>query len=226
MLHVDPEDLALVALGEPADLTTRDHLDTCPQCAAELASLVAVVRVGRDLGPDDALVAPPAHVWEGISRELGLGGGATNVVPMRRRSPGWLAAAAAAGIVVGSVGTGVLLNRPDAEPLTLAQAALDPLPGWQASGAAQVVERSDGTVELLVTLDGPAADGDFREVWLIDREVTRLVSLGVLEGASGTFTVPAGLDLADFAVVDVSAEPFDGDPTHSGDSIIRGVLDT
>ena len=77
-----------------------------------------------------------------------------------------------------------------------------------------------------MTLDGPAADGDFREVWLIDREVTRLVSLGVLEGSSGTFTIPTGLDLADFAVVDVSAEPFDGDPAHSGDSIIRGVLDT
>ena len=33
------------------------------------------------------------------------------------------------------------------------------------------------------------------------------------------------VDLARFSVVDVSAEPLDGDPTHSGDSIVRGALD-
>lgn len=240
MRHVDPEDLALVALGEPMDAATREHLDACPECAATVASFADVVGVAREIGPDDVLVAPPERVWDAISEELALGGPATGtragstaadapsaqVVPLRRRGLPWLAVAAAAGVVVGSVGTGLLLNRPEAAPTTLAQAALDPLPGWEASGDAQVLERADGTVELVVTLDGPAADGDFREVWLIDREVTRLVSLGVLEGSSGTFTVPTGLDLADFAVVDVSAEPFDGDPAHSGDSIIRGVLDT
>lgn len=242
MRHVDPEDLALVALGEPVDAATREHLDACPECAAAVASFADVVGVAREIGPDDVLVAPPERVWAAISEELALGGPATGtgtraggtaasapsaqVVPLRRRGLPWLAAAAAAGVVVGSVGTGLLLNRPEPAPTTLAQAALDPLPGWDASGDAQVIERADGTVELVVTLDGPAADGDFREVWLIDREVTRLVSLGVLEGATGTFTVPAGLDLSDFAVVDVSAEPFDGNPAHSGDSIIRGVLDT
>lgn len=249
MRHVDPEDLALVALGEPVDAATREHLDACPECAATVASFADVVGVARGIGPDDVLVAPPERVWAAISEELALSGPASGagtraapgaedaasadqvapsaqVVPLRRRGLPWLAAAAAAGVVVGSVGTGLLLNRPEPAPTTLARAALDPLPGWEASGDAQVLERADGTVELVVTLDGPAADGDFREVWLIDREVTRLVSLGVLEGSSGTFTVPTGLDLADFAVVDISAEPFDGDPAHSGDSIIRGVLDT
>ncbi len=228
MLHVEPEDLALVALGEPVDAATRSHLDACPECAGTVASLAAAVGVARGIGPDDVLVAPPERVWDAISAEVAQDRAAplAEVVPLRRRGVPWLAAAAAAGVVVGSVGTGLLLNRPEPAPTTLASATLDALPGWEASGDAEVVERPDGTVELLVTLDGPAADGDFREVWLIDREVTRLVSLGVLEGATGTFTVPAGLDLSDFAVVDVSAEPFDGDPAHSGDSIIRGVLDT
>jgi RNA polymerase sigma-70 factor (ECF subfamily) len=45
-------------------------------------------------------------------------------------------------------------------------------------------------------------------------------------GDEGRFTFPVGLDLDDFAVVDVSAEPFDGDPAHSGDSILRGELST
>ncbi len=50
------------------------------------------------------------------------------------------------------------------------------------------------------------------------------MSLGVVDGASGTFTVPDGLDLSRYDLVDVSAEPYDGNPAHSGDSIIRGKL--
>ena len=40
MLHVDPEVLALVALGEPAADGERDHLATCPDCTAEIESLL------------------------------------------------------------------------------------------------------------------------------------------------------------------------------------------
>jgi hypothetical protein len=36
--------------------------------------------------------------------------------------------------------------------------------------------------------------------------------------------VPDGVDTAEFPVVDVSAEADDGDPAHSGDSIVRGTL--
>ena len=57
-----------------------------------------------------------------------------------------------------------------------------------------------------------------------DPDVTQLVSLGVLEGDSGTFAIPAGLELDELPVVDVSLEPFDGDPAHSGDSVVRGTL--
>ena len=37
--------------------------------------------------------------------------------------------------------------------------------------------------------------------------------------------VPAGIDPAQFALVDVSREPVDGEPAHSGDSIVRGLLE-
>jgi hypothetical protein len=46
----------------------------------------------------------------------------------------------------------------------------------------------------------------------------------MLHGESGTFAVPAGLDLDRFRLVDVSDEPRDGNPAHSGDSIVRGAL--
>ena len=39
------------------------------------------------------------------------------------------------------------------------------------------------------------------------------------------FAIPAGVDVGDFPIVDVSLEPFDGDPTHSGDSIVRGQIE-
>jgi hypothetical protein len=39
-----------------------------------------------------------------------------------------------------------------------------------------------------------------------------------------TYAVPGGIDYRNFPIVDVSVEPPDGDPTHSGDSILRGTL--
>lgn len=253
MPHVEPEDLALVALGEtlasPAD---REHLAVCDVCAAEVGALSAAVAVGR-AGGADPLVAPPPVVWDRVRGELGLPDtlvpdGAGRVPPagadprvpepapveplvrVRRRPPArstmpWIASAAAAGVLIGGVGGAWLMGRDTGPGATvLAQASLEPLPGWEASGQAHVEQLADGTRHLVVNLDGPAAEGSFHEVWLIDRDVTRLVSLGILVGDSGEFTVPPGLDLDDFAVVDVSDEPLDGDPSHSGDSIIRGVL--
>ncbi len=36
--------------------------------------------------------------------------------------------------------------------------------------------------------------------------------------------LPADVDLAEFPVVDVSAEPYDGNPGHSAVSVTRGTL--
>lgn len=274
MEHVDPDVLALAALGEPLTDADAQHLAVCETCAAEVESFRAVVHVGRSVTAEDALVAPAPAVWERIGAELGLGGGSATpsatvtslpgaapqhathaavpaaqappapeaapaqhvsqtedrlapVVPLRRRSAPWIAAAAAAGVVIGGAGGTWLAGRDQTvAPSVVAQAALDPLPGWDASGQAVIEQTADGGRELVLSLEGATGDDGFREVWLIDRDVTRLVSLGVLEGSEGRFTVPAGLDLSDFAVVDVSEEPYDGVPAHSGDSIIRGILDT
>jgi len=232
--HVDPEVLALVSLGEAAgDDADRRHLVECAECAAEVSSLEAVVAIGRSVTEEDALVAPAPAVWERIRAELAVvsldpaaSTPSATVIPLRRRRAPWLAAAAAAGLVVGGAGGTWWAGErtsPTA-PAVVAEAALEPLPGWDASGTALVEKEADGARVLVVTLDGGAEAGDFREVWLIDRDVQRLVSLGVLEGSGGRFTVPAGLDLTDFAIVDVSQEPFDGVPAHSGDSIVRGTL--
>ena len=74
----------------------------------------------------------------------------------------------------------------------------------------------------LPSVEGAGAD---LELWLIDPDPDGvpedLVSLGPLDPVSpGPRTVPASIDPATFSVVDISVEPRDGDPTHSGRSIL------
>jgi hypothetical protein len=148
--------------------------------------------------------------------------------PPSRRVPTWLAVAA--GLVVGALGAGTLVavldsdDPDDPSPRVVADAELDPLGETGTAGSAEVVE-VDGTRRLDVQIDDVPPGGDFREVWLLDAEAQRLVSLGVLTGTQASLVIPDGLDLAEFPVVDVSREPLDGDPAHSSDSISRGTLE-
>lgn len=101
--------------------------------------------------------------------------------------------------------------------------ALDLLP--EASGTADVVVRGDGSRVLQVDLDAPALEDAYYEVWVIDRSVQGMLPLGVVTPGTQTVELPDGLDLSEYPLVDVSVEPLDGDPTHSGVSVARGDLD-
>lgn len=77
----------------------------------------------------------------------------------------------------------------------------------------------------------PDHGDDSIETWLIAPGTGAMVSLGPvptqgLGAATVELTVPRGLDVGTFTLVDVSAEPLDGDPTHSGASLARGSLST
>ena len=130
-----------------------------------------------------------------------------------------------AGAVVGAGAVAVLQG--DDDGAAVAAAALDPLEDADASGSARVVER-DGR--------HPRAGGRpparrssttrYYEVWLLEPDVSGLVPLGTTQAGTTVFEIPAGLDLDQFPVVDVSVEPLDGDPAHSGDSVVRGVLES
>lgn len=148
-----------------------------------------------------------------------------NVVPLRRPRRTWLLVAAAA-VVGGVVGAGVVnaLDRPEAST-AVAVAVLDPLADADASGDARVVERPDGSRVLQVQLSAPALDDGYYEVWLLRPDVSGLVSVGVVQAGTTVFDLPAGIDLGEYPVVDISVERLDGDPSHSGDSVARGELD-
>ncbi|MBO3102450.1 anti-sigma factor [Cellulomonas sp. zg-ZUI168] len=228
--HVDDDVIALLALGEPAGSASElAHLRECRRCTDELDALAEVAELARSSAADGPLVPPAPEVWDRVAAELGLGTPPAVVdLDSRRARPRawrWVAAAAAVGVVVGGGGAWWAASRD--EPVTVvATAVLDPLPGWDATGSAVVETRSDGSRVLVLDLDTTqTSDDGFREVWLLTPDVSGLVSVGTLAGSSGRFDLPEGLDLDEFSVVDVSEEQFDGDPAHSGESIVRGPLE-
>lgn len=226
MRHVDPDTLALLALGEKiADAGDRAHLADCTQCADELSNFSRAVSAGRSTLDAGDLVEPAPRVWNRISDELGLQASAPVVqLPRRRRWVPVTAIAASVAIVASGSIIAWQLSQPAASTV-LATATLDAFPNWpDATGEAVVEENRDGTRVVNVSFDAPGIGDEYTEVWLISSDATRLISLGTVQGSRGTLIIPAGVDLSVYDLVDVSAEPYDGDPTHSGDSIVRGQL--
>ncbi len=136
-----------------------------------------------------------------------------------------VAACVVTALVIGggiAIGTWIA-QRPPAETV-LAAIDLDPLTDGLDGASARIVER-DGHRVLEIDTDGlPAAEGGYLDVWLIDADVVGMVNVGILDGVTGEYVLPDDLDLERFPIVDVSIEPLDGDPTHSGESVWRGSL--
>ncbi len=146
-----------------------------------------------------------------------------DVVPLDRARRGrrapWLLGAAAAAVVAVVALTVGLAQRDEAS--VVASAPLERL-GPSGAGDAELVE-DDGDLVLHVETAGLDPGDGFLEVWVIDPAVEKLVSLGPYR-PDGDYDLPPGLDPEQFPVVDVSVEPLDGDPAHSGDSVLRGRL--
>lgn len=207
----------------------------------ELDQLRAIAR--RVDAEPVAWQVPPSGLWERVSSDLAAssgiapaaGGGAESgdapadpaTRPRSRGSVGrlrsplpWLAAAAAVVVVVAGALSWSL--RSD-DPAVVARVELELL-GEAGEGTATLTER-DGTFHLrLATGNLDVGDDTFVEVWIINPEVTEMYSLGPLR-RDGRYELPAGIDPAAFPIVDISIEPFDGDPTHSGNSVLRGRLE-
>jgi hypothetical protein len=92
----------------------------------------------------------------------------------------------------------------------------------KVQGAATVHRSSDGYRLDVDTHGLPPRTG--YEVWPYDSRVGTMVAIGTLgTGGSGTFTVPAGIGLRAFDVVDVSAQNYAGNPAHQR-SVLQGPL--
>lgn len=230
MQHCDEDDLAVIALGEPASVDDDAHLQECARCRSRLDQLTAVVSSARTVTDDDHPVMPPPDVWSAITGELGLAASpdVTVLSPGARRSPRrtWAlaGAAAAVGLVLGGVATALVLT---ASPTTtvVAQASLDPIADSSFVGTA-TVEQVDGHAVLRVEVPGlPAVEDGYYEVWMATPDTTTMVAIGTMNpGEAATFDLPSGMEMTDFPIVDVSVEHFDGDTGHSAISVVRGSL--
>lgn len=238
-------DLASLALGEPIDPTLDEHVRTCAVCRDDLAAYRAVAELARaSKRATDLPSGPPPRVWDRITAELGLSGeprpapadAATSsasegssapavVRPVRRRR-----ALAAVAAVVALVGTGVagwaIGHRESgsaANRAAQAQLAAQPGTDTRVRGEAVVHTSADGYT-LSVTADGLPAPEGYYEVWLFNPSINQMVAVGTLgAGARGSFTVPNGIDLSAYHVVDVSAQNYDGNNRHER-SVLRGAL--
>jgi len=217
--HPDEDDLALLALGEPLPAVAA-HVSACAPCTTEVGALRSTVATARSADLDE-LAPPPPSVWDRIAAELDLQPAVPPVPPERSRRGRLVAGALAlAACVAGVV---VLTGGPARAPaLSEASSPLTPVGDVAATGRVVLAAEPDRRSLLVDTSGLPAPDG-FYEVWLLDLERGGLVPLGALdESGRGWLTVPEGVRIADYPTVDVSVEPDDGDPGHSGASVLRG----
>ncbi len=247
-MHAPDDVLALHAMGDPLPEAMGRHVAACRQCQTELDQWAHIIGTARSTTAEDAPGEPSPEVWRAITAELGMTSApdlsaptaSSSVAPVvsidrgrRRWSTSWLVAASVAGVVGGAVLTagGLALNGsepeppPVAAPPVVASTSLAALPKHEGAGEAEIISTPDGK-ELVVDVSDLSTGEGFYEVWLIDPETFQMIGLGALSNDAGRFPIPDGLDLSRYTVVDVSLEPFDGDPVHSRDSVVRGELST
>lgn len=236
MPHPDPDRLTLAALpAEPPDPEVVAHLRVCPECRAHVAALRHTVELARLGETTEDRPGPPAAVWDAIATATGVAAGPAppKLVdpPARRGRRRPLALAAAAGLAAGLVLGWAGAAWPDRAEPAVATTPLAPLAtaATAPSGAVGLAEH-DGHREVVVEVADPAGPpaGGYLEVWLMSAAGDRLYALGALvpDGTvlRGRYPLPEGLSLDAWPIVDVSLEPLDGDPRHSGTSLLRGPV--
>lgn len=143
----------------------------------------------------------------------------------RRHGLATLLVAAALALVLGVTGTLVVQRLLAPSYTTIATTTLDALPDWSGStGQATLETDSEGQRWLVVSVDASRQVDGLRQVWLINKDVSAMLQVGLLSGSQERFLLPSEVNVAAYPVVDVSDEPPTDDGAHSGNSIVRGVL--
>jgi hypothetical protein len=188
---------------------------------------------GTAAGADAAGAEPPrthpafGREWEA---ERARGGARRRGRPGGTRERNRLLLAVAASLLVGAAagvfGTSVAGRNPSsgAQPVqVITQIDLANLKQTAATGHAAVVVTPAGRSIRVDTSRLASLQGGFYEVWLIDKQVKKMVGIGILHPGEDEFPVPNGVDLAQYPIVDISVQQ-PGDPRHSGDSVLRGTI--
>ncbi|HSS68819.1 MAG TPA: anti-sigma factor [Nocardioidaceae bacterium] len=148
--------------------------------------------------------------------------------PTDRRTLWQVAVAAAVGLVLGAGVTWIVVDTDSSTTQAVTgdvkTSVLTGIDGHTTSGEISLAEGSNGAPEITINIDNLDKGPGFLQAWLLDADTGGMVALGVLDGSKGTFAVPPSLNLSHYSQVDVSREPFDGDPAHSTVSLARGPV--
>jgi anti-sigma-K factor RskA len=227
---------AQVALGRATHEEVA-HLEAAaagdPALARELAADRATVSA---LEAGVAREAPSADLFHRILAALDEPDAAPAAAPApasaveRRRWSGFrwprvalgAAVAAAAVLVVGVV----LVSRDDVEPDAFAAiAGKDDFAA--VSGTAELFPEDGSGSRLVLHLASvpPAPTGHHYEVWVLPEGSETMESVGKVAPTDGEAELEVEVPGAGpFAALDVSVEPDDGDPAHSGTSLAGGTF--
>lgn len=94
-----------------------------------------------------------------------------------------------------------------------------------AEGQVQMVSSEGDQMRLDVSGLKPSSRGEFYEAWLLgaDGELIALGSFRVGPEGERSVELPLPVDPSTFKYFDVSIQPENGDPDHSGRSVLRGL---
>jgi hypothetical protein len=247
--------IALGQAGDAGGAAEPDHLDSCDTCRAEVDSLRAVATLGAETHDLRDLPPPPASVWAGIEaatapstvvegRRLtpSTGPGRRGADPAPPRGPGrtrrWgrRIAAMTAAVALGIAGTlaATRLFGDDVAPPTaacgtvVARADLSALPLAPAGATGEARVLCDGPQRRLhLHVTGLPLQPGYYEVWLIDPSTMEMTAIGQLgDGTDVLLPLSTTTDLRKYRLVDISAEQYDNNQAHSGESMLRGQLTT
>ncbi|HJE52393.1 MAG TPA: anti-sigma factor [Tessaracoccus flavescens] len=178
---------------------------------------------------------PSPGTWEAIAAATGIAPdqGRETASAESQSTPGvsrrgWLLGAG--GLVVGAIAGAVGMRMGDGffDDLEEAvrRAELTPLDRPdQRLGTAELLRQRAGYSLSVEVPEGVSNPNGYVEVWLINTDGQRMVSVGVFAADSiGRFSIDEALIEGGYLIVDLSNEQFDDEPRHSGDTIMRGEL--
>ena len=220
-----PEELALLEEATAGDPALGRELDAYRATVTALEAGVA-----RDVPSDDLFDRIMAELQEPVVQTAAE----PEPVGAQSASRSWFdglrwprvafgaAAAATAAVVLGVIAFSGDTRAPDA------RAAIAGQDGFAAvSGEAEVFDVGEpgGTLVVRMTSVPPAPGGHNYEVWVLREGSETMESVGEVSPTDGQAELEVTLPGAGpFAAVDVSVEPDDGDPGHSGRSLAGGTF--
>jgi hypothetical protein len=150
--------------------------------------------------------------------------------PGRMRRLALIAVTAVLALAVGVTGTlAATRDRPNSTAIcgtVIARADLSALPLAPSGATGEARVLCDGpNRQLHLHVTGLPLQPGFYEVWLIDPDSMEMTAVGVLgDGGDVLLPLASTTDLRKYRLVDISAEQYDNNQAHSGESLLRGQL--